>query len=143
MASPTRPPITCHVLDTLSGTPAASIAVTLRLQSGSGGGSDSAAATFSGTTDADGRVTAWSGAGGRSLEAVFAGAAGELVWELGFEVGPYWAARGVAPFFPRVHVAFVALGFEGRSAAELQGKAGHWHVPLLLGPYSYTTYRGS
>jgi len=143
MASPARPPITCHVLDTLSGTPAASIAVTLRLEGGSGPSSSSSGASFSGTTDADGRVTAWSAAGGSSLEAVFAGAAGDMCWVVGFDVGAYWAARGVAPFFPRVDVAFVTQGFEGRSADELHGKSAHWHVPLLLGPYSYTTYRGS
>ena len=142
MASLSRPPITCHVLDTLSGTPAPSIAVTLQLLAASGHNS-SDAVSFSGTTNADGRVAAWSAAGGASLEEAFAGATGDMQWVIKFDTGSYWAARGVTPFFPEVDIRFVTQGFKGKSASELEGKSAHWHVPLLLGPYSYTTYRGS
>lgn len=143
MTTPARPPITCHVLDTLTGTPAPSIAVTLRLLAANGHSSSSAATSFSGTTNDDGRVTAWSSSGSGPLEEVFAGAAGDMQWAIAFDTGAYWAARGVAPFFPEVEIRFVTQGFKGRTEDEHRGKSAHWHVPLLLGPYSYTTYRGS
>jgi 5-hydroxyisourate hydrolase len=72
-----------------------------------------------GVTDADGRL--------RDLAAETAGR-----YRLIFDTGGYFAALGVPAFFPEVVVCF-----------EVTGPAGHHHVPLLLSPYSYTTYRGS
>ncbi|KAF2458805.1 transthyretin-like protein-like protein [Lineolata rhizophorae] len=134
-----RPPITCHVLDTTSGRPAAGIAVTLTLVSTTGGSAVGTGSFYAGTTDGDGRVTEWAAAGGAALADVFAklreeggGAAGPSSWALRFETGPYYDAKGVEPFYPEVELRFVV-----RRPEE------HFHVPLLLGPYSYTTYRGS
>jgi len=62
-----------------------------------------------------------------------------MVWVCRFEVQQYWKEKGVDAFFPEVEIRFLTKGFRGVE----EGKEGHWHVPLLLGPYSYTTYRGS
>ncbi len=51
---------------------------------------------------------------------------------MGFAVGGYFAEHGVEAFYPEVTVHF-------RTVAD----QGHYHIPLLLSPYSYTTYRGS
>jgi 5-hydroxyisourate hydrolase len=105
------------VLDVTTGRPAAGVAV--RLLRGQG---DGWTELRGGTTGADGRL--------RNLEPD--GGAGAGRYRLVFGVGDYFAASGVAPFFPEVTVDF-AIG----------DTAEHYHVPLLAGPYSYTTYRGS
>lgn len=51
-------------------------------------------------------------------------------YRLAFGTGEYFAARSVAAFYPEVSVTFVA-------------GEGHFHVPLLLSPFGYSTYRGS
>ncbi|MGH7673955.1 MAG: hydroxyisourate hydrolase [Gemmatimonadales bacterium] len=108
--------ITTHVLDTAQGRPAAGVAVTLAVRNG-----DAWTDLATGRTDTQGR-------------------AGDLLpprakrpgtFRLRFEVGDYFAARGVAAFFPYVDVV-LTLGDEP-----------HYHVPLLVGPFGYTTYRGS
>jgi 5-hydroxyisourate hydrolase len=72
-----------------------------------------------GRTDADGRV--------REL-----GEPGVGVHRIRFDTGSYFDARGVAAFYPEVIVTF-----------EVTDAAAHHHVPLLLSPYAYSTYRGS
>jgi 5-hydroxyisourate hydrolase len=54
------------------------------------------------------------------------------VYRLTFEVGEYFGAAGVDTFYPSVQVTF-----EVRDAAQ------HYHVPLLVSPFGYSTYRGS
>jgi 5-hydroxyisourate hydrolase len=106
--------VTTHVLDAALGEPAAGVVVRLEA-----GGSEVGRAA----TDGDGRITDF-GVGGL--------AAG--VYRLVFETGAYLAVahpRSV-PFFPEVAVAFAA-----------DGEREHYHVPLLLSPYAYSTYRGS
>ena len=114
--------LSTHVLDTAHGRPAAGMAVTLqRLDS------DGAVTLRRLTLDADGR------AGGPLI-----GAAGMAVgcYRLLFEVAPYFRAQGVAlpepPFIDTVQVDF-----------GIADAAGHYHVPLLVSPWSYSTYRGS
>ena len=51
---------------------------------------------------------------------------------LRFAVGEYFASRGEETFFPEVTIAFA-----------VDAAAGHYHVPLLLSPFAYSTYRGS
>lgn len=110
--------ISTHILDTARGRPAAGVAVTLERLDG-----DRATVVGRGVTDADGRV--------RSLVPEGAAlAAGDH--RLRFEVGAYFAALGVEAFYPRVEVAFTV-----RAPHE------HHHVPLLLAPFGYSTYRGS
>ena len=110
--------ITTHILDTSAGIPAVGVRVTLARVDGS-------ARTLigDGTTDSDGRL--------RTL--VPEGAQIQVgIYELTFETGPYFAARGMAAFHPRVTVAF-----------RIENSTQHFHVPLLLSPFGYTTYRGS
>jgi 5-hydroxyisourate hydrolase len=117
--------VTTHVLDTMRGEPASGIVVRLERESSGELGR--------GTTDADGRISDF---GVASLSAG--------TYRLVFATGPYLtrgeAGRvgaaapdaGETAFFPEVVVTFAADGLRPR-----------YHVPLLLSPYSYSTYRGS
>ncbi len=105
--------VTTHVLDNALGTPAAGIVVALS-------GPDGEAIAV-GETDADGRVTSL---GPDRLPA------GD--YRIEFQTGPYFAASGRHTFFPRVTIEFVLSDVEA-----------HYHVPLLLSPFAYSTYRGS
>jgi 5-hydroxyisourate hydrolase len=134
-----RPPITCHVLDTTIGLPAPDISVILR-PAGIDGTQSSPTNAYKGITNDDGRVTEWvAPAGFLGLTDVFGGESRDLMWILEFDTGAYWEAKGIKPFFPKVSLQFATQSFK---AAE-KGEQAHWHVPLLLGPYNYTTYRGS
>jgi 5-hydroxyisourate hydrolase len=117
--------ITCHVLDTTTGRPAADISVSLTC-------TNLPESLWKATTDADGRVTKWlkmSGSVTQGISQVVAGYEGGSVWKLTFDTGTYFGAGKT--FFPSVDLTFSVEGTE------------HYHVPLLLGPHSYTTYRGS
>lgn len=113
-----RSPITTHVLDTARGRPASGIDVVLQRETASG-----FEIVGSGTTDGDGRV-------GDLLPPETALGAG--VYRITFHVGPYLEQHGDAGFFPRIPILF-------RVAEPSQ----HYHVPLLLSPHGYSTYRGS
>jgi 5-hydroxyisourate hydrolase len=108
--------ITTHVLDTARGQPAAG--VTVRLEKLSDAGQEEIGRA---STDAEGRV--------RDIgpERLAAG-----TYRLIFAVAEYFARRDRPAFFPEVAVTFTVAG-EGQ----------HYHVPLLLSPFGYTTYRGS
>lgn len=108
--------ITTHVLDTTRGVPAEGVAVELSVREGGDW-----RPLASGVTDADGRITTL------GPEAV---ANGE--YRLRFEVGDYFARRSTETFFPEIDLTFI-VAEEGR----------HYHVPLLLSPFAYSTYRGS
>jgi 5-hydroxyisourate hydrolase len=115
--------LSIHVLDTAHGVPGAGIAYTLvRVQA-----DGTRVPLANGRTDADGRAE-------RPLLAGGAFAAG--VYELEFRVADYFRARGVAlpepPFVDQVTLRF--------GVADPQS---HYHVPLLVSPWSYATYRGS
>ncbi|KAL2829695.1 hypothetical protein BDW59DRAFT_141808 [Aspergillus cavernicola] len=143
-----RDPITCHVLNTLTGTPAANLPVTLTLLS-------TPAATqpisFTATTNADGRVASWTptmttttteSTSTPSVPTILANLpdpSTKTNWSLRFEVGPWFEAQGVESFWPEVDVKFTVRG-RGK-----EGEEGwrHYHVPVLLGPWNYSTYRGS
>jgi 5-hydroxyisourate hydrolase len=144
-----RPPITCHVLDTTVGLPAPNIKVTLRLYrtpADAVGGNSSALGEYEGTTNADGRVTAWwdeQNGSDATLQYVFESHlehGSDVHCTLTFQTGPYWESKNISPFFPAVTIQFVTTGH--KNIPEGTDKP-HWHVPLLLGPYTYTTYRGS
>jgi 5-hydroxyisourate hydrolase len=110
--------ITTHILDTTRGRPAVGVAVELE--------HDRAGAGFQavgeGVTNADGRVT------GLLNDAELH----EGHYRLRFHVGPYFEAQDCEAFYP-----FVEIVFTVRSTTE------HYHVPLLLNPFGYGTYRGS
>ncbi|KAK2737309.1 hypothetical protein FQN57_000393 [Myotisia sp. PD_48] len=182
-----REPITCHVLDTYSGKPAAGLRCTLmRTKMGFAG------FAFSGTTDSDGRISKWTNPfpGVRlrtALDELFneSGPPPESqpennttkkyatqndtiqnqpqnhnknedqdisqkqneksnqsirsTWSLRLEnVDEWYRKQGVEDcFWPEVVVAFTVRGWEGEEGWR------HHHVPVLLGPWHYSTYRGS
>lgn len=115
--------LSTHVLDTANGCPAAGMAVTLQRLDAAG----NATTLHQVQLNADGR------ANGPLLDASSM-AVGR--YRLRFAVAPYFRARGVdlpdPPFIDTVQLDF------GISDA-----AGHYHVPLLVSPWSYSTYRGS
>lgn len=103
-----------------TGKPAENVSVRLRR------GEDVVAIAY-GQTDSDGRVKEWKDVKLKPVEVLTEATTYTLV----FKTGPYFEAQGIEPFFPTVEVSFVAK----------QGQK--YHVPLLLSPYSYSTYRGS
>lgn len=140
-----RDPITCHVLNTLTGTPAADLPVALTfLGSSNSNNTSQSPITFSATTDADGRVKNWAptAATATTVSGVLSSlptADSKTNWAVRFEVGPWYEAQGIESFWPEVEVKFTVKG-RGR-----EGEEGwrHYHVPVLLGPWNYSTYRGS
>jgi 5-hydroxyisourate hydrolase len=110
--------ITTHVLDLATGRPAEGLAVRLERRERGGGWTLLAERR----TDPDGRA--------RDLLAPGALAAG--VWRLTFETGAWFAARGTRTFLPEAAITF-----------EVFDPAQHHHVPLLLSPFGFSTYRGS
>jgi 5-hydroxyisourate hydrolase len=110
--------VTTHVLDTMRGEPAGGVVVRLERAG------DAEFELGRGTTNTDGRISDF---GVASLSAG--------TYRLVFETGAYLeGAEGAAgrAFFPEVVVTFAADGLRPR-----------YHLPLLLSPYSYSTYRGS
>lgn len=114
--------LSTHVLDTAHGCPAAGMRVTLQRVDAGG-----AVTLKQITLNADGR-------GDGPLLGASDMAAGR--YRLLFEVAPYFRGRGVALPEP-AFIDTVQLDF-GMASAE-----GHYHVPLLVSPWSYSTYRGS
>lgn len=141
MSADKRPPITCHVLDTTIGKPGANIPVALTLLNRGESSGPLNVGSFTATTNSDGRVTGWKSADThfQSIEEVFQSAELDtqkpLRWALRFDTEAYFGQRGITAFFPEVEVRFVVGGGEGRNE--------HYHVPVLLGPFGFTTYRGS
>ena len=124
-------PITCHVLNTLSGTPAAGLNATLSLLPTSATSTDSIG--FKAVTDADGRVKQWEGTETTLEQTVDKFDDGErIAWSIRFEIGPWYEAKGIESFWPEIEVKFYIKKGER-----------HYHVPVLVGPWTYTTYRGS
>lgn len=111
-------PITTHVLDTALGQPAEGVVVTLALLDDD----DRATPVGHGVTDADGRIT--------TLLPPDKATPG--VYRLTFETTAYFAHSHRESFYPRIEITFHVT-----EASE------HYHVPVLLSPYGYTTYRGS
>lgn len=130
--APNKDPITCHVLDTSTGLPARNLHVSLTLLKPLG-----PSTPFTALTDADGRITSWGAQAGPALSDIFENASeheaseAEMVWSLRFDTGAYFGPGRT--FWPEVDVRFFVR----------RGRAERYHVPVLLGPWSYTTYRGS
>lgn len=112
-----RSPITTHVLDTARGRPAAGVPVSL--YRGTDGGWTEIA---EGETDADGRVS----------DLLKAGSLEPGPYRIDFDVDAYQGSVGASSFYPAVSITF-------RVGATDE----HYHVPLLLSPFGYSTYRGS
>ena len=112
--------VSTHILDAVAGHPAAGVSVALSML-------DAERIVAAGRGRASPTPTAGSG----SRAATPGGA-----YRLTFATGLYFADRGVATFYPEV-----VITFSDRHRGE--AAPGHYHVPLLLSPYAYSTYRGS
>ncbi len=109
--------ITCHVLDTSLGRPAAELEVSLALLEGS-----AFRELGRGLTDAEGRIKQLLGS-----HTLLAG-----TYRLSFEAGAHYRAAGRATFYDRIDIRFLVTD-----------PGQHYHVPLLLSPFGYSTYRGT
>jgi len=112
-------PITTHVLDLTSGKPASGLAVVLEI----GAGPERWSEIGRGVTDVNGRITAFT----PPLLAL-----ARQLYRIRFSTGAYFAARHVGTFYPEVPVV-----------VEIDDPSQHYHIPLLLSPFGYSTYRGS
>jgi 5-hydroxyisourate hydrolase len=108
--------VTTHVLDTAEGRPAAGLLVRLEHAGGPAG-----AVVAAGTTDGDGRVAS-----------LGPDRIGPGTYRLVFDTAGYFGRTGRPCFFPEVSLSFVVAD-----------PGQHHHVPLLLSPFAYSTYRGS
>ena len=111
--------ITTHILDISLGRPAAGVPITLEIQDAASGWQ----LVGQGITDDDGRL--------RTLLAP------DHLFQPGkyritFDTGAYFTRLGVAGFYPEASIVFI-----------VHDAAQHYHVPLLLSPFGYSTYRGS
>ncbi|HUE87846.1 MAG TPA: hydroxyisourate hydrolase [Vicinamibacterales bacterium] len=111
--------ITTHVLDTSTGRPAAAVTVVLEAHHGP----DEWSELGRGETDPDGRL--------RTLLTAGAPLAAGM-YRLTFDTRSYFERSGVRAFYPSVSVVFEVVAGEA-----------HYHVPILVSPFGYTTYRGS
>ena len=109
--------ITSHVLDTSLGKPAEGITIELETKTESGDWY----ASGLGTTDADGRVSN-----------LITGEFKPGEYRITFEVEEYFDSKNVESFYPTVRIEF-----------HVKDASQHYHVPLLLNPFGYSTYRGS
>ncbi|SCU81448.1 LAFA_0C05006g1_1 [Lachancea sp. 'fantastica'] len=149
-----KPPVTCHILDTTSGKPAEGVVCSIYKLAIDDSSDDTqvlcenADAPFAlAKTNSDGRIANWIFAPEpskrqllKSLGIVEQDSESEpLAWEslvpgfykIRFQVSKYYAREGKPCFFPHVDIAFTVTD------------ARHYHIPLLLSSYGYTTYRGS
>ena len=112
-----RSPITTHILDTYLGKPARDVPIQLReLREGS------FVDIASGRTDDDGRIA----------DLLPPGTISPGVYQMRFDTEAYHSALGIQGFYPEVVVTF-----------EVKASDEHYHIPLLLSPFAYSTYRGS
>uniref|UniRef100_A0A060TID4 5-hydroxyisourate hydrolase n=1 Tax=Blastobotrys adeninivorans TaxID=409370 RepID=A0A060TID4_BLAAD len=121
-----RDVITCHILDTVVGKPAGGVKCTLVKLSGVKADTISTA-----TTDQDGRVTNWDS----PLDSIKTsdGKVAPGTYRIKFDTGMYLSQNNNGQaFFPYVEVVF-----------NIENPDSHYHIPLLLSNYSYSTYRGS
>jgi 5-hydroxyisourate hydrolase len=109
--------LSTHVLDASSGRPASNLALTLHRRAGPGRWEP----VGDGVTDDDGRCRTLAPDG---LQAA--------IYRLDFDTGAYFEATGLQGFYPEVSIVF-----------EVTEPTRHHHVPLLLSPFAYSTYRGS
>ncbi|MGW0039625.1 hydroxyisourate hydrolase [Gordonia sp. NPDC003376] len=105
--------LSTHVLDATSGAPAVGMSVIL--QDAAGG------ELASGVTDADGRI------GQVTTDALVPG-----IYHLVFETGEWFSDNDIEAFYPEIDICFTVDDADR-----------HHHVPVLLSPFAYSTYRGS
>ncbi|MFM8270049.1 MAG: hydroxyisourate hydrolase [Pseudomonadota bacterium] len=112
-----RSPITTHILDVSLGKPASGVSCKLeKLEN-----SNSWTEMGTGTTNPDGRV-----------ENLMDGSLSKGIYRIEFATKPYFEQKNTRSFYPSVVVTF-----------EVFNEQEHYHVPLLLSPFGFSTYRGS
>ncbi|NHH99641.1 hydroxyisourate hydrolase [Oceanimonas sp. MB9] len=111
-------PLSVHVLNLENGLPSPDVKVVLEQKQG-----DDWVELNSAVTNEQGRITALYPAG-RELE--------KGTYKVTFETGDWFEQHDIETFFPEIPVIFSA-----------DGKLDHYHVPLLLSPYGFSTYRGN
>lgn len=117
-SSATINPLSVHVLNLQDGLPSADVAVTLEQRVG-----DQWTKLGEGVTNAQGRIAALFPAGAAMVRGTY---------RVTFKTGKWFADHKSPTFFPEIPVIFTA-----------DGSVPHYHVPLLLSPYGYSTYRGN
>lgn len=110
--------ITSHVLDTSVGKPAANVMISLEIEEKAGHWSHLSEAK----TNSDGRVKEW--------ETPFT--LKRANYRLTFQTGTYFTSQGKSSFYPYVSVAI-----------HIEDANAHYHIPLLLNGFGYSTYRGT
>ncbi|RPD65139.1 transthyretin [Lentinus tigrinus ALCF2SS1-7] len=128
-----KSPVTCHVLDSSIGKPAAGVPVQLQELNSTEDPTAGFNVLADGVTDYDGRcMQLYPEAGpGQKREDLIKLQAGKL-YKVVFKTKDYFESVGRKCFYPWVEITF-----------EVQSPTEHHHIPLLISPYSYTTYRGS
>jgi len=109
--------ITTHILDLSTGRPAAGVQITLEIYE------NSWQKLGEGQTDSDGRLKTLHPPGSPLKDCTY---------RLTFAIGPYLERTAGQAFYPEAQIAFQASARES-----------HYHIPLLLSPFGYSTYRGS
>lgn len=128
-----KSPITCHVLDSSIGKPAQGVKVQLLAPSVPGPNPTSGGVWI-------GIGASTTNAGGRCLDLLSPNPASDSpsytlqpgTYQIVFETKEYFERTGRKSFYPFVQITF-----------SIENPAEHYHVPLLISPFSYTTYRGS
>lgn len=111
--------ITTHILDTSLGRPAEAVKIVLEYQEANNDWKE----LGQGETDSDGRLRTLLSSNEKLLIGTY---------RLNFDVGTYFETKGIESFYTIISIVFVV-----RDATQ------HYHVPLLLNPFGYSTYRGS
>lgn len=111
-------PLSVHVLNLQDGLPSAGVQVTLEQQTGT-----TWSQLNSGTTNEQGRIPALYPEG-KKLE--------KGTYRVTFKTGDWFRSHNASTFFPQVPVMFT-----------VDGAVAHYHIPLLLSPYGFSTYRGN
>ncbi|KAJ6604827.1 hypothetical protein DFH09DRAFT_1019139 [Mycena vulgaris] len=129
-----KSPITCHVLDSSTGKPAEGVQIRLQdfTPATTEGGHDTFNPLATGATNADGRcldlLPARDSSEAKELDVALVPGTYKIV----FKTKEYFERTGRKCFYPWVEITF-----------EIENPAEHYHIPLLISPYSFTTYRGS
>jgi 5-hydroxyisourate hydrolase len=110
--------LSTHILNTATGKPAADVTVVCEAQRNNGFKELSR-----GTTNADGRLNTFFPAGHSCVPGLY---------RLTFETAEYFARQNQPTLYPRVQIIF-----------EVKTDEEHYHIPLLIAPFGYSTYRGT
>ncbi|KAL1683757.1 hypothetical protein EV122DRAFT_200645 [Schizophyllum commune] len=129
-----KSPITCHVLDASTGKPAEGVEI--QLQEYKHVQAENASFAFDplakGTTNADGRCTDLLPPRGSEEAKAQKAELAPGTYKMIFRTNEYFEKTGRKSFYPWVEISFT-----------IEDASQHYHIPLLISPYSYTTYRGS